>query len=461
MTHNPLNRRTFLRGTGTLIALPFLEAMLPLNALAQAAAIPKRFAALYVGNGIRGWDCTGTENNWTLSPTLQALLPYKADISRIQGLTNDAGLFGSNMDSTTAHWQACVPYLTGQTYDWKNRATNVSLYGPGSSLDQMIAQTTPNAKKSLVMGCHPNYITKGSSDQRGSHTYLANMSWQNQTTMAPRFITSSSVFNYLFSDGVPAQSDAAALMRAAQKKSILDDVLADIQKLRVKLGATDKIKLDEYLTSVTEVERRIASEAAAAKSTCSVPTNASYTSDNNIDIPAYNANPIVNQRARNMSDMLTIAFQCDITRVSSFMLSMEHSYIQEFYYEGGLGIRNEHHEASHGLGVSPDVALENIHRWHITQFAYLLGKLKNTTDAYGPLLNTTLLMIGSAMANDNFNDHNLTKAPIILAGRGAGYLPGRLVNTNGAKYSNFLATLAGRFGLPTKVGMSDGTLANI
>src|ERR1044072_9078374 len=106
-----MDRRTFLRGAGTMIALPFLEAMLPLRAFGQVAA-PQRFVSLYHGVGTRNWDCQGTETNWTLAPNLQGLAPYKNDVSRIQNVTNDGGIFGNNMDSTTAHWQASVSYLT-------------------------------------------------------------------------------------------------------------------------------------------------------------------------------------------------------------------------------------------------------------------------------------------------------------------------------------------------------------
>lgn len=457
-----MDRRTFLRGAGTLIALPFLEAMMPLKAFAQAAGAPQRFVALYFGNGARGWDCSGTENNWTLSNTLQGLAPYKNDISSVQGLVNDAGLFGSSLDSTTAHWQASVTFLTGQTYDWANRANRVALYSAGSSVDQIIAQATPNSKKSLVMGCHPTYLYPGgSTDQRGSHAYLTHISWSNQTTQTPRFVSSASVFNYLFSNGVPAQSNAAALQRAAQKKSILDDVLGEIQKLKQKLGSNDKQKLDEYLTSVNEVQKRIASEAANSQVACTIPNSAPFSADNNNDIPSPYANTVVNQRARNLSDLLTIAFQCDITRVSSFILVTEHSYIEDFYYDTGAGIRNAHHEASHGLNDRPDDVVANVNRWAANQYAYLIGKLKTTSDAYGPLLNNTLLMLGTGMGNQNTNDHDLNKVSMILAGRGGGHVPGRLINVPGAKHSDFLATIAQKFGQPAKVGMSTGTIAKI
>ncbi len=462
MKLKPMDRRTFLRGAGTMIALPFLEAMIPIRAFGSTPGAPQRFVALYHGNGTRGWNCAGTENNWTLSQNLQLLAPYKADISRIQGLSNDAAIFGSNMDSTTAHWQASTTFLTGQTYDYNNRATRVALYSPGASVDQMIAQATPNAKKSLVMSCHSSGLVGGGgggSDQRGSSYFLSHVSWQNQTTQSPMFINSATVFNYLFGSGVPQTTNTSALARAAQKKSILDDVLGDIQKLTLKLGAADKQKLDEYLTSVNEVERRIASEANQVQA-CTVPGSAPYLADVS-DVQGYYAHPAVNTRAKNMIDLLTLALQCDITRVSSLILVCEHSYIEDFYFDTGMGIHNAFHEATHGLGQSAQQVVNNINNWSVKQFAYLLNKLKNTPDVSGNLLDNTLLMFGCGQANNFDNDHDITQASLILAGRGSGYSPGRLVQMNGARHSDFLATIAQRFGINAKVGMSQGTLAKI
>ena len=162
-----------------------------------------------------------------------------------------------------------------------------------------------------------------------------------------------------------------------------------------------------------------------------------------------------------MADLLTIALQCDITRVSSFILVCEHSYIEDFYYDTGNGIRNSLHEATHGLGTSATTVVDNINKWSIKQYAYLIGKLKNTSDVTGTLLDNTLLMLGCGMANNFDNDHDISQAPILLAGRGTGYNPGRLVNVNGARHSDFLATIAGRFGAPAKIGMSKGTIGNI
>lgn len=446
-----------------MIALPFLEAMLPLRAFGATPGAPQRFVALYHGNGTRGWDCSGSETNWSLSSALQGLAPYKNDVSRIQGLTNDAGLFGSSLDSTTAHWQSSTTFLTGQTYDYANRANRIALYSPGASVDQMIAAATPNAKKSLVMTCHHDSLYGNGSqlaDQRGSGHYLTHISWSNQNTQTPLYVNSSQVFNYLFSNGIPNQSNPAILARAAQKKSILDDVVGDIQKLMSKLGSSDKQKLDEYLTSVTEVERRIASESTA-QNTCTVPGSGPYDADSATKLPSLYANPIVNQRAKNMTDLLVLAFQCDITRVSSYILVSEHSYIEDFYYDTGSGVHNAHHEASHGLGTNPQAVVSNINNWTIKQFGYLLNKLKNTPDVSGNLLDNTLLMIGCGMTNNIDNEHGIGNSSILLAGRGTGYSPGRLVSLGGANHSDLLSTIAQRFGVNSKVGMGKNILAKI
>ncbi|MEK6774552.1 MAG: DUF1552 domain-containing protein [Bdellovibrionota bacterium] len=469
-----LDRRTFLRGLGTSIALPYLECMIPQQASAAVAGVPQRFVAIYMGLGmLTDWNSTGTETSWNLSAPLQPLLPYKNDISVIQGLNNDAGLVGVKLLPSSAHWQASTCYLTGQTYDIANRATRTALAGPGSSLDQMIAARTPNLKKSLIMGTHPNYLYPGGNSDRGSHGFLANVSWDNQTRISTRFVSSAQVFNYLFSSGLPTGQTTTQTLaqRAAEKKSILDDVISDINDLNARLGKNDKDKLNEFLTSVEETEKRVVAEGTVTvtTNTCVKPNVASYTSDTNTGGDGF-VNPIINQRCRNMSDMLAIALQCDITRVSSFIFNIEHSYEDLFYYDTGFGSHLRHHDVSHhkvevvdgGPRIELDVkrrAVNAFNTWQAQQLAYLLGKLKATPDRNSNLLENTLVMFGCGMSDPDA--HSMYNIPMILAGRGAGHRSGRLIKLGGRNHSDFLATIANQFGAGSTVGLSKGTIANI
>lgn len=458
-----LDRRTFLRGFGTTIALPFLEAMLPERA--YAATAPQRFIAVYLGNGVmlsgaaggttNNWESTGTETAWTLARALQPLAPYKADLIQVQGMTNDGGQFGMGIDGGTAHWLAGTTFLTGQNYDHANRATRVALYQPGASIDQLIAARTPNGLKSLVMGtmsvdAYPN------SEARGSNKLLFQVSWASQTAQVPRMETSAAVFNRIFAGGTPTQTDQAAALRAAMKKSIFDGVLADANRLITNLGAADRAKMDEFMTSVTEVERRIAAETPATGS-CAAPTGTAatvYTSDTNRSNEA-----IINARVRNMSDLIAIAFKCDISRVATVVLQNEHTY-SDLHNLDGATFNAAHHDASHYRDTGSPSQMDFVNKWQSTQVAYLMSKLKAATDVTGTVYDNTLTLFGSGMGDSH--DHSFQNTPtLLIGGRGLGMTPGRLVKVPGAKYSNFLQTIMSKYGVTGTVGRSNGTIAGI
>jgi hypothetical protein len=473
-----MDRRYFLKGMGVTMSLPFLEAMLPMSN-AFAAGPAQRFVSIYFGNGImwRGavggqtnnWECSGTETNFQLARALTPLEPYKAFLTVVHNMTNVAGVQGMQVDSTCAHWLSTSSFLTGQRYENETHATKLKY--AGSSLDQMIGNMTPCKFKSLVIG--NNYTTEHSGDTRGAGEILNQISWKSQTEQVPRLMTSKTVFDRLFTGGLPASPtptpaatpDPAIAKRHAMNISVMDAVKGDASRLMAKLGAADRQKLDQYFTSVNELEKRVKSEAPAsaqtvtfAQAACStLPTGGSYQTDTN----AFNT-AMIPERSRNMMDMMVIAFQCDLTRVVTFMTENEHSEVPS-QSVGMAGTSYSHHTSSHYLdntGLYCPVK-DYFGKWQTSQVAYLMGKLQSTADGVngGTLLENTLIHAGSGMGDSH--DHSFSNLPVLLLGGGVGHKGGRLMRYQNQNYSNFLATLAQAFGLPAQMGLSTGTLTRL
>lgn len=470
-----IDRRYFLKGLGVTMALPFLEAMMPFRNVAYAAGPAQRFVSMYFANGIiwqgaagsatNNWQCTGTETNFQLARALTPLEPYKNILTVVQGMINQAAVEGMRVDSTTAHWLSTSSFLTGQRYEVETHATRLRY--DGASLDQMIAELNNTKFKSLVIG--NNYTTEHAGDSRGAAELLNQVSWKSKTEQIPRLVTSKAVFDRLFSGGLPGTTtttpvvDAAALRRHQMKLSVVDAVREDANRLISKLGTSDKIKMDQYLTSINELEKRIKTEEPQSAPTVTVqacgvlPTGGTFQTDTN----ALNQN-MIPQRSKNLMDMMVLAFQCDLTRVVTFMTENEHSEVPSASM-GHTGTNISHHTSSHwqdDQGLLLPVK-EYFGKWQTAQVAYLIEKLKNTQDGIngGTLLDNTLIHAGSGMGDSH--QHSFDNIPIILAGGGAGHKGGRYLNLKGQHYSNFLATLATKFGLAGKVGLSTGTISNL
>ncbi|MNS95933.1 hypothetical protein D3C72_1302130 [compost metagenome] len=331
----------------------------------------------------------------------------------------------------------------------------------------MIASLYSTKFPSLVVG--NSYLAEHAGDSRGAAELLNQISWRSKTEQVPRLVTSKQVFDRLFSGGLPGgttttpSTDPAVARRQAMKLSVVDAVREDANRLMANLGNADRIKMDQYLTSINELEKRIKLEApnapptVAAGSCGTIPAGGTYQSDNN----ATNTN-MIPQRSKNIMDMMIIAFQCDLTRVVTFMTENEHSELPSAS-AGSTGSNISHHTSSHWAD-NPGLYLpvkEYFGQWQTSQMAYLIDKLKNTQDGIngGTLFDNTLVHAGSGMGDSHL--HSFDNIPILLAGGGAGHKGGRLLKYNGQHYSNFLATLATKFGLPGKVGLSTGTLGNL
>lgn len=400
MGFQPLNRRTFLRGTGACIALPFLEAMLPLRASAAVGGAPQRFIGMMFPNGAmlspthNNWECSGSGSGYTLASALQPLAPYKSYVSPLHNLTNGGYEQAYQMQSGQSHWYASPTFLTGQPLAWNERTRIVKLLNPGASLDQMVASVSPTPIKSLVMGIE---LTNGAYNDPffGSDHIATEISYSSQTVMPDRLDTSARVFNFLFGGSVPSTPPSMTSSSSSRQKSILDLVKTDIDKLMKRLGARDKVKMDEFLTSLNELQRKIASDnptggGGGGGGSCPAPSSAGYLADNN---PATGS---LGTRCKNMIDMLVIAFQCDLTRSCSFMLGNENTYVPIRSLDASLPDLR-HHDVSH-YHANADLAnaFHQVNLWQAKQLAYLLSKLQSTSDAFGPMIENTFFSLAVA-----------------------------------------------------------------
>jgi hypothetical protein len=449
-----LPRRSFLRGAGVLLGLPVLEAMLPARAHAAGPA-PQRFGAFYFANGVLQQGAPGSANNhwtsiagptareFTLSRTLAGLQDLRSEIVLIDNLFNST-LYTSGGGG--AHWAATTGFLAGQAYV----PAGVSLLNPGRSLDQELADRLQGTSRlrALVMGTRPtNNPPPG--DFRGTGAYFNHVSWTGQRQQAFRHATSMSVFDALFGGGAPpagSAPDPAAVARRAARKSVLDFVQEDLTGLQKRLGSSDRARLDAYLTGVNELEKRIDAEGTPTASSCAVPAREGFVTED------------FRQRVKNQLDLWVLAFQCDLTRVVTFMLETEHNYNP---LDESAGIGGAHHDVSHYLMNGTVNPMAEVGKWQVAQLGYLLRKLKAIPDVDGrTLLDNSVILYGTGIGDGD--SHKAEQTPVVLAGRGAGLDPGRMLNANGARWANLLLALGQKFGLPlTAFGDSNGTLAQL
>ena len=450
LKHWQLPRRTFLKGVGTAITLPLLEAMLPVKAaaaLGEAAtkkAFPTRLAFFYVPNGINmnEWTPKETGADFQLPSTLQPLQDLRADFSVLSGLTCDKAR--PHGDGGGDHARAQSAFLTG-CQARKTDGANIKI---GISADQVAAQQIGRFTKlsSLELGLERG-LNAGNCDSGYSCAYSANMSWRGEATPMSKEIDPRAVFERLFGNGNRNETAESRAKRDLYQKSILDFVLDDARTLKSQLGTTDQRKVEEYLTAVRELEQRIqrAEAVAAQMPDASKPTG----------IPRE-----YREHARLIIDMLVLAFQSDCTRVSTLMLANDGS--NKSYKE--IGINDGHHETSHhGRNKEKLEKLAKINRFHIEQFAYFLTKLKSIKEGEGTLLDHSLIAYGSGISDGDAHNHD--NLPILLAGHGQGTAqPGRHVRyAKETPVTNLWLSMIDRAGATSveKLGDSTGRLENI
>ena len=439
VTRKHLSRRTLLRGLGAAIALPALDAMSPaFAATTQGSLAPTRLAFVYVPNGIimNDWTPAAEGTVFELPRILSPLKPIRDDILVISGLRQNNGFpLG---DGPGDHARAASTFLTG-VHPKKTYGADIHA---GVSVDQVAAQHIGQATKfkSIELGLDDGRVT-GNCDSDYSCAYSNSISWSTPSTPMPPEINPRAAFERLF--GAEPETPEVRARRQRYEKSILDYVLEDTRQLTRQLGATDQRKLDEYISDVREIERRI-QLAEQDPQQIVPPMEKPYA------VPA-----AFQDYARLMFDMMWIAYQTDLTRVSTFMLGREGS--DRTYRE--IGIPDPHHPLTHHRGNPEWIEkITQINTHHIEQFAYFLEKLKSTPDGDGTLLDHTLVVYGSGLSDGNKHDH--ADLPLLVAGGRMGH--GHLRYPKETPMNNLHLTLLDRVGVKIEsLGDSQGELQDL
>ena len=436
VTRKRLPRRTFLRGAGTAIALPLLDAMMPAFATAAQQESPVRLVFAYVPNGMimRYWTPQKTGKDFEFTRILKPLEPFRDDLMILTGL-HHRNAIGSGGD----HARAAGTYFTGVA---PKRAGSAELE-VGISVDQIAAQVLGSRTRlpSLELGCEGTPMV-GSCDGGYSCAYLNNMSWRDATTPVPPEANPRAVFERLYGS-LDTDPDPAVQQRLSEnRRSVLDYVREETRHLLLTLGTADRRKLDEYETAIRDIEKRIAR----------VETD-------NRELPADMSKPSgiptgFVEHARLMADLLAIALQADITRVATLIYGKEAS--TRVYPE--LNFADSHHPVTHHRG-RPEMIEKTvkIECHHLEQFAYFVQKLKSIREGNGTVLDHSMIVYGASMSDPN--EHFHYDVPCLLLGRGDGSLkPGRhIVYTPDTPQTNLWLALLDRMGVNTeKLGDSTG-----
>jgi hypothetical protein len=443
---NPWRRRTFLKGLGTAMALPWLESLQPLSALASSgkapAAPPVRMAFLFVPNGVimPSWTPKSVGEDYELSETLRPLARLKSEFNVITGLAQDNGR--SKGDGPGDHARSAASFLTG-AHPVKTSGANIRV---GMSADQVAAEQTGDQTRlpSLEIGIERGRQA-GSCDSGYSCAYSSTISWKTPSTPMAKEIDPRLVFERLFVTGKDAQKGWE--QRRLFRKSILDLVAEDASRLKTKLGQTDRRKVDEYFTSVRELEQRIERGDKAPKQP---PAG--------LDVPHDMPNDL-SERIRLMYDLLAVAFQTDTTRVATFMLANEGSNASYPM----VGVTDGHHALSHHRSEEEKIQkIQKIDEYLVSEFAYFLDKLKSIKEGDGTLLDHSMILYGSGISDGNRHRHD--DLPIVLAGRAGGTIKtGRHIKIDAeTPLNNLFLSMIDRVGAKVdELGDSTGRLKEI
>ena len=392
-------RRTFLRSAGAVIGLPMLDAMLPAFT-AQAAVKPiKRFAVVFLPNGVTVRDLIPATagKDFPITPILRPLEKHRDQLTIVSGLANaqadplDAG--------SGPHSRSCGAWLNGV----RPKRTESADLRAGRTVDQFAAdelgKDTP--LRSLEIGCEPNF-TVGSCEGGYSCAYVNTFVWAAADRPLPMETNPAVVFDRLFGDG---GSESARRAQMRRERSILDAVRTSLARLQHALGPSDRVSLDEYLDAVRDVERRIQQTAKRAIATVE-----------DLDRP-YGTPTLFADHARLMMDLMYLAFRTDTTRVVSFQLARELSL--RSYPE--IGVPEAHHDISHHGNQPEKVAGKSkIDQYHMTLMSHLVDRMAATKEGDGTLLDHSIVLLGGSLGDGNLHSpHNL---PVVLAGSGSGTL---------------------------------------
>ena len=394
------SRRRFLRGAGVAIGLPWLESLAP---AAEAAGPPVRFAALFMGNGVnsRHWGATMGSAGIEFAKSLAPLAPHAAKVNVFQGLWNP------NATNDNGHYPK-MNVLSGLKV--KRTTTDVEV---GTSVDQLMAQAVGRATPlpSVVLGTEPPGY---STDAGYTQIYSAYVSWSSPTTPAPKEIVPRQAFDQLFDDGSRRRADA----------SVLDLVAAEAASLRGRIGGRDRAKLDEYFTSVRELERRIERSAEESRRETGGHGWRPTVTKPTLERPGPGIPTEPREHLELMCDILLLAFQMDRTRVATLMLNNDLSNMN-FGFLGG--IHGGQHELSHHANNADRLdQYQRVNEYHMALLARLLAKMDATSEGERTLLDNSMVLFCSSLMDGN--SHDSKELPIVLAGGGGGTIQGGRVH---------------------------------
>jgi hypothetical protein len=433
ITKKHLPRRTFLRGAlGTMVALPFLDAMVP--ALSAQAARPFRFGAIYIPNGIypQLWHPETSGNDFGFKPIMEPLEPYRKHLVTISGMKAPDG----NPDMGGVHMGASAAWLNG-TGPVTDQAKFV--IQSKKSIDQYIADTIAGDTplRSLEVGTEDMGTSAGACDGYPC-TFFNTIAWRDDKSPLPVAVNPRVTYERMFGE---AGSSRRRMANMRRKQSLLDSVKTEAARLRQSLGAADNVILDEYLTNVRQVEQqldRMDARAAAVPEGAVAPLGLPDNVDDHLTVTY---------------DLMALAFQADISRVFTFMVGHEGSGRSYAH----IGIPEPHHPVSHHGDTPEGIAkYAKLTTYHTTKLAEFIDKLQKTADADGTLLDRSLIYFGSGMGNGNAHDRN--NPPVLLMGGANGKLKGnRALTADKVPTSNLLLGMAELAGAEVeKIGVSNG-----
>ena len=432
ISRTALSRRTVLRGMGATLALPLLDAMVPAltPTVGTAAAPVRRFGAVFVPMGERPshWTPTTTGAGFEFSPILKPIESFRDQVIVVSNL--DRPLAGTHAVSTGT-------WLTGSA----PKRTEAEDFVAGTSLDQIIANQIgrDTVFPSIEIGTEDFTGYVGACDVGYSCAYMNSIAWKTPTTPLPMETNPRVVFERMF--GRPGSTEER-VTRMRQNRSILDSVTRDVAALERGLGARDRVRLDEYLEHVREIEARIQRAEKQAATEITVPVAP-------IGIP-----DSWEEHANVMFDLMAVAFEADLTRVFTFMLNREASQL----VFPNLGFNEPwHHVSHHGNEPEKLALLVKLNTWQIELFGKFLGRLRSTRDGDGTLLDHSTLLWGSGMSDSN--THSPLDVPYLMVGGGAGAFKGNrhLVAPKGTQLANVMLTVAQKHGCETdRFGVSTG-----
>ncbi len=445
ITKKAIPRRTILRGMGTALALPLLESMVPALAAMESTTAKRatRLSFVYSPNGMimDHWTPLTEGAGFQLPPTLQPLAPFRDRMLVLSGLSHNLAYPQPGEGEVAPHERAGATFLTGVHPKMEGNV--------GISVDQIAARELGKQTQlaSLELGLHNlglhNTDVAGVCERGWSCAYLNTLSWSTATTPLPSEGRPRAVFERLFGDS-DTTDPAQRLARIQQDGSLLDSVTEATTDLMSQLGPRDRVQLSQYLDAVRDIERRI--QIAEGQTSREIPA---------VDRPAgYPAT--FDAYARLMFDLQVLAYQTDMTRVSTFMMGRESS--NRAFPE--IGIPDAHHPLSHHRGDTAKIAqLIQIDLYHAKLFAYFLEKMRTTPDGDGSLLDSTAIVFGSAISDGNA--HSYSDLPILLfSGREGQIKQDRHLRfAKDTPMSNLYLTILGNLGIPVEnFGDSTGKL---